>query len=48
MQNKANLLDAKMNVTAFITKEYENLRLFSRGENKANQSQSNPICRIPK
>jgi hypothetical protein len=51
MQNKANLQDAKMNVTASITKEYENLRLFSRCKNKPNQTQfivslsnlSNPI-----
>jgi hypothetical protein len=39
MQNKPNLQDAKMNVTASITKEYENLQLFSRGENKPNQTQ---------
>jgi hypothetical protein len=43
MQNKPNLLDAKMNVNPSITKEYENLQLFSRCKNKPNQSQSNPI-----
>jgi hypothetical protein len=35
-QNKPNLLDTEMNVTVSITKEYENLRLYSRGENKPN------------
>jgi len=36
MQNKANLLDAKMNVSTSTTNYYENLRPFSRGENKPN------------
>jgi len=36
MQNKANLPDAKMNVTTFITKEYENISNWKLGENKAN------------
>jgi hypothetical protein len=39
LQNKANLQDTEMNVTASITKEYENLQLFSRCENKPNQTQ---------
>jgi len=39
-QNKANLLDAQMNATSFITKEYENERLCRLRENKPN---SNPI-----
>jgi len=40
MQNKANLLDAQMNVSSVLTKYYENKRLCRRGENKPN---SNPI-----
>jgi hypothetical protein len=36
MQNKANLQDTEMNVTAFTTKGYKNLRLFSRCKNKPN------------
>jgi len=35
-QNKANLLDAQMNVSPVITKYYENVRLHRRGENKPN------------
>jgi len=36
MQNKPNLLDAKMNVSPSITNYYENLRPYSRRENKPN------------
>jgi len=36
MQNKANLPDDQMNVTAFYTRDYENNPLRRRGENKAN------------
>jgi hypothetical protein len=36
MQNKPNLQDTEMNVSAYMTKEYENLQPFSRGENKPN------------
>ncbi len=39
-QNKPNLLDAQMNVSSILTKDYENKRLCRRGENKPN---SNPI-----
>ena len=39
MQNKANLLDAQMNVCSVKTKYYENKRLSRRGENKPNQTQ---------
>jgi len=42
MQNKANLLDAQMNVSSFITKDYENVHLLGRRKNKAKQTQSNP------
>jgi len=38
-QNKANLLDAQMNVSSVITKYYENERLCRRGENKPKQTQ---------
>jgi len=42
MQNKANLLNAKMNVTSFYTVDYENKSNWKLGENKAN---TNPTCR---
>jgi len=40
MQNKANLLDAQMNVSSVLTKYYENKPLCRREENKPNQTQS--------
>jgi hypothetical protein len=40
MQNKANLLDAQMNVKSFNTVYYENIANYKLGENKAN---TNPI-----
>jgi hypothetical protein len=43
MQNKPNLLDAQINVSSFITKDYENVHLLGRRRNKAKQNQSNPI-----
>ena len=39
MQNKAKLLNAQMNVTKVLTKDYENERLHRRGKNKPNQTQ---------
>jgi hypothetical protein len=36
MQNKANLLDAQMNLTFLITVDYENIANWKLGENKAN------------
>ena len=39
MQNKANLLDAQMNVRSLITVDYENKPLYRCGDNKPNQSQ---------
>jgi hypothetical protein len=39
MQNKANLLDAQMNVSSVLTKYYENAPLRRCGENKPNQTQ---------
>jgi len=36
MQNKANLLDALMNVTSFYTVDYENIANWTLGENKPN------------
>jgi len=41
-QNKANLLDAQMNVTSILTKDYENVPDWTLGENKPN---SNPISK---
>jgi hypothetical protein len=43
MQNKANLPDAQMNVSPFITNDYENQPRLRTMKNKPNQSQSNPI-----
>jgi len=40
MQNKANFLDAQMNVNLYVTKDYENESTFRVRKNKAN---SNPI-----
>jgi hypothetical protein len=45
MQNKANLLDTQMNVSYCFNKDYENKRLFRRGEK---QTQSKPICAATK
>jgi len=45
MQNKANLLHTQMNVSTAKTKEYENKRLGSRGENKPKQTRSEFIPR---
>jgi len=39
MQNKANFLDALMNVTSLITVVYENIANWTLGENKPKQSQ---------
>jgi len=39
MQNKPNLLNTQMNVNTVITKDYENVRLSRRRENKPNQTQ---------
>ena len=36
MQNKPNLLNAQMNLSSVLTKDYENKRLCRCGENKAN------------
>ena len=46
-QNKPNLLDAQMNISSVLTKDYENETDWTFGENKPNtkpiQTQSNPI-----
>jgi len=39
MQNKPNLQDSNMNVSAYKTVHYENLRPYSRRKNKPNQTQ---------
>jgi len=39
MQNKPNLLNDEMNVSAYKTVHYENLRPYSRRKNKPNQTQ---------
>jgi len=40
MQNKANPQKSQVNVTSFMTKDYENISDWTLGENKPN---SNPI-----
>jgi len=52
-QNKANFLDAQMNVSSVYTKYYENVSLRRRGQNKPNQTQffsypKPPDCRPKK
>jgi len=42
MQNKANLLDAKMNVNSILTKDYERNDIFAVPENKANSNPNKP------
>jgi len=42
MQNKPNLRKAKMKLNFYLTKDYENVQLHSRGENKP---KTNPTCR---
>ncbi len=42
MQNKANLLDAQMNVTSVLTKDYENDNTFRLPENKPNSNPNKP------
>ena len=44
MQNKPNLLNAQTNVSSFITKDYENERLYRHGKNKPNQTQFQTFC----
>jgi hypothetical protein len=39
MQNKPNLLNAQMNVSSALTKDYENETAFRLRENKPNQTQ---------
>ncbi len=45
MQNKANFLDALMNVKSFHTVDYENKSNWTLGENKP---KTNPISEKPK
>ena len=42
MQNKANLLNALMDVTSLITVDYENIANWKLGENKANSKPIKP------
>jgi len=49
MQNKPNLQNVEMNVTTFITKEYENFRPYGRCKNKPNFiRRSTPVLRSSK
>ncbi len=42
MQNKANLLDAQMNISSLITVDYENIANWKLGENKPNSKPIKP------
>jgi len=42
MQNKANFLDAQMNVNSFITKDYRKKDDFAVQKNKANSNPNKP------
>jgi len=42
MQNKANFLDAQMNVKSFHTVDYENKSNWKLGENKPNTNPNEP------
>jgi hypothetical protein len=42
MQNKANLLNAQMNVRSLITVDYENIANWKLGENKPNSKPIKP------
>jgi len=42
MQNKPNLLSARMNVTSFITKDYENISPTKKCQNKPNLVRHSP------
>jgi len=44
MQNKANLLDAKINLSVVITKDYVNIRVRGPRQNKPNQTQFRTHC----
>ncbi len=52
MQNKPNLLNAQMNITSFITEDYENKRLVDAAKTNPIQTQykanTNPIPKTPK
>jgi hypothetical protein len=45
MQNKPNFQKAKINLSLYSTKDYENKRLCRRGEK---QTQTKPICAATK
>jgi hypothetical protein len=46
MQNKPNLQNNKIDVSAFIIKKYENSQLLRYCENKANQTRF-WVCNLP-
>ena len=48
MQNKPNLLDAQMNVSSVLTKDYENKGLCKCVKTNPKQTQSNPISKAKK
>jgi len=48
MQNKPNLLDAKMNVSSILTTDYENKYNWTLGENKPNSNPNKPNLRKAK
>jgi len=52
MQNKPNLLNAQMNISSILTKDYENKPNWKLGENKPNtnpiKANTNPIPEMSK
>ena len=48
MQNKPNFRKAKMNVTVYYTKDYENIRDWTLGQNKPNTNPNKPNFRKAK
>jgi len=45
--NKAKVKIGKMNITSYITTNYEQLTMNNANKNKAKQTQTNPTCPPP-
>ena len=48
IQNKPNLPNARINVSIFMTRDYENARLHRSPKRTQNEPNSNPIYEMPK
>ena len=46
--NKPKVKIGKMNITSFITMNYEQITMNDANKNKAKQTQTNPISNVPK